>query len=60
MGHTRYGLKPIGAQRRLSALAVSVSITFLIVWSMGSLGYPAAASPTPVMLAAAAACNGVH
>jgi hypothetical protein len=55
MGFTRYDMKPVGAQR-LSALAVSISVTFLIVWSMGSLGYPAAASATPVMLAAAA-CN---
>jgi hypothetical protein len=59
MGFTRYDMKPVGAQR-LSALAVSISITFLIVWSMGSLGYPAAASATAVIVASAAACNGAQ
>jgi hypothetical protein len=60
MGLTRYDMKPAGAQR-LSALAVSISVTFLIVWSMGSLGYPADPSPGAVMLAAAAAaCNGAQ
>jgi hypothetical protein len=51
-------MKPVGAQR-LSALAVSISVTFLLVWSMGSLGYPATASPTAMMLAAAA-CDGAR
>jgi len=59
MGFTRYDMKPVGAQR-LSALAVSISVTFLLVWSMGSLGYPATASPTAVTLVAAAACDGTR
>jgi hypothetical protein len=60
MGFTRYDMKPVGAQQRLGALAVAISVTFLIVWSMGSLGYPdpAGASPTAVIVASAAACKG--
>jgi hypothetical protein len=39
-------MKIISARQRLAAVAVAVSVTFSMVWSVASLGYPASSSAT--------------
>lgn len=35
-------MKSVSGASKISAAAVALSVTFAIVWSMASLGYPAA------------------
>jgi hypothetical protein len=42
-------MKPVSGTAKISAAAVAISVTFAIVWSMASLGYPDAdASVAPL------------
>ena len=33
-------MKPVSGAAKISAAAVAISVTFAIVWSMATLGYP--------------------
>lgn len=46
-------MKPVSAISKLLAGAGALGVTFMLVWSMASLGYPGSA-PAPIQLAAAA------
>jgi hypothetical protein len=37
-------MKPVSPAQRLAAAALSVSVTFLLVWTFANLGYPAQAA----------------
>jgi hypothetical protein len=38
-------MKTINAKQRLAAAAVAISVTFSMLWSVASLGYPVSAYP---------------
>ncbi len=39
-------MNTISATQRLTAAALAISVTFSMVWSVASLGYPASSSAT--------------
>ena len=51
-------MKPISAMQRLTAVAVAISVTFSMVWSVASLGYPARISAAQAAATPVAACDG--
>jgi len=46
-------MKPITGITKFAAATMALSVTFMLVWSMASLGYPGSAD-APMQLAAAA------
>ena len=48
MAFTSYegDMNTINATQRLAAAALAISVTFSMVWSVASLGYPASSSAT--------------
>jgi hypothetical protein len=61
-GYERSDMKSVSGAQRLTAVAVAISATFSIVWSMANLGYPLAASAAQAAAAVAArtACDGAQ
>jgi len=53
-------MKPISATQRLTAVAVAISVTFSMVWSVASLGYPASVSAAQAAATRVAACDGAQ
>ena len=52
-------MKNISASQRLTAAALAVSVTFSMVWSVASLGYPASVSAYPASSSATlSVCRG--
>lgn len=52
-------MKSVSGSQRFGAIAVAISVTFSMVWSMASLGYPASAAAYPVSASAAlSVCRG--
>jgi hypothetical protein len=45
-------MKPVNKMIRITAAAGALTVTFALVWSMASLGYPGS-MPVPMQLAAA-------
>lgn len=57
--YERDDMKSVSGSQRFGAIAVAVSVTFSMVWSMASLGYPASAAAYPVSASAAlSVCRG--
>jgi len=44
--YERDDMKSVSGTQRLAAIAVAISVTFSMVWSVASLGYPASSSAT--------------
>ena len=53
-------MKTISATQRLAAVAVAISVTFSMVWSVASLGYPASVSAAQATATRVAACDGAR
>lgn len=52
-------MKTVSGAQRLAAIAVAISVTFSMVWSVASLGYPASVSAYPASASATlSACRG--
>jgi hypothetical protein len=52
-------MKTISAKQRLTAAALAISVTFSMVWSVASLGYPASVSAYPASSSATlSVCRG--
>ncbi|HSU64114.1 MAG TPA: hypothetical protein VLJ12_09640 [Burkholderiales bacterium] len=51
-------MRTISATQRLTAAALAISVTFSMVWSVASLGYPASASAAQAAAARVVACDG--
>jgi hypothetical protein len=53
-------MKTISATQRLTAAALAISVTFSMVWSVASLGYPANVSSAQAAATRVAACDGAQ
>jgi hypothetical protein len=53
-------MKAISATQRLTAAALAIGVTFSMVWSVASLGYPASVSPAQAAATRVAACDGAR
>jgi hypothetical protein len=54
-------MRTASGTERFAAAAVAICVTFSLVWSMGSLGYPAASPATQaaaIAIARGDACSG--
>jgi hypothetical protein len=53
-------MKTTSATQRLTAAALAISITFSMVWSVASLGYPASVSAPQAAATRVATCDGAQ